>query len=235
MLNLHPAVGMRMVFQGLYFSLPHCYYYGSMRNGQDIRTSSLSQRQLIPVQWYEVSIACDHIYHDIDHIKITYLCVFDTPLLFQTVTEILIGGTFLTTLVFVCTISWALGLGLANEIIVASSRAILQLTFLGFVLVPIFKYNSLEFVLPYLFLMTCIAAWESTTRSKYVYPGLAWHAFVSIGCAVTAVASGGLIALGEGLNAQYAIPICGMVRATFLHSVILTVSVVSLVKKKNVC
>eukprot|EP00475_Leptophrys_vorax_P023183 TRINITY_DN3165_c0_g1_i1.p1 TRINITY_DN3165_c0_g1~~TRINITY_DN3165_c0_g1_i1.p1 ORF type:complete len:538 (+),score=142.41 TRINITY_DN3165_c0_g1_i1:81-1616(+) len=122
----------------------------------------------------------------------------------------LIGGSYVVLSSLVISLSQYWRLGLESDVITAAARCILQLTFLGFLLVPIFKIDSPGLVLGFLFLSTFVSSLEAIKRCKYVYPRMALHVLVGISVAVAAISSAGLSALGEGLNAQYSIPMCGM-------------------------
>jgi putative ABC transport system permease protein len=122
----------------------------------------------------------------------------------------LIGGSYAALATLVICLSQYWSLGIESDIITAASRCILQLTFLGFLLVPIFKIDSPFLVLGFLSLSTFVSSLEAIKRCKYGYPRMALHVLIGISVAVAAIASAGLTALGEGLNAQYSIPMCGM-------------------------
>ncbi len=126
------------------------------------------------------------------------------------VSAFLISGALGAVVVVTFLISSLLGLELTREMTIAAARSIIQLTLLGILLVPIFKYNHIYIVLPYLFFMTCVATYEVLSRVKCIYPLLGWHVLFSVGGSVSASAAAGLASLGEGTSAQYAIPIVGM-------------------------
>jgi ABC-type iron transport system FetAB ATPase subunit len=70
----------------------------------------------------------------------------------------------------------AIGLGsyfyeldLINTIVVAASRCVLQLSFLGFLLVPIFEVDNEALNVTYVFVMMIIATHEAMKRPKYSY------------------------------------------------------------------
>jgi putative ABC transport system permease protein len=126
------------------------------------------------------------------------------------VSAFLICGAFGAVVLVTFLISSLLGLELTREMTIAAARSIIQLTLLGILLVPIFKYNRIYIVLPYLFFMTCVATYEVLSRVKFIYPLLGWHVLFSVGGSVSASAAAGLASLGEGASAQYAIPIVGM-------------------------
>jgi len=121
----------------------------------------------------------------------------------------------------------AIGLGsyfyeldLINTIVVAASRCVLQLSFLGFLLVPIFEVDNEALNVTYVFVMMIIATHEAMKRPKYNYRGLTLHIFVSLALALVVTAFFGLVvALQVGLSAQYVIPMCGMLMGNTMTGV----------------
>ena len=75
--------------------------------------------------------------------------------------------------------------GLSRSLLIASSRALLQLSLLGgLVLSFLFHQSNPAIVLPYLAALGAIAAREASTRCKQTYPRLKRHALLSllVGC-----------------------------------------------------
>uniref|UniRef100_A0A7S3QKP5 Uncharacterized protein n=2 Tax=Dunaliella tertiolecta TaxID=3047 RepID=A0A7S3QKP5_DUNTE len=68
-------------------------------------------------------------------------------------------------------LSLRLSLGLHYTLTVSALRMVLQLTFLGFILVPLFLYSRWWMVLLYSVFMTCVAAVEAGQRPAHRYQG----------------------------------------------------------------
>lgn len=143
----------------------------------------------------------------------------------KAITVELVAGTYLSLLIVCIGVSNFWGLALESDVIVSASRALIQLTILGFVLVPIFIVDSPWLVLAYLTISTIVSSFEAVKRCKYVYPFLASHVLLAISVSAAVVASAGLIALGEDLHAQYAIPMCGMILGNMITGISLALNV----------
>ncbi|KAK9818197.1 hypothetical protein WJX72_008661 [[Myrmecia] bisecta] len=110
-------------------------------------------------------------------------------------------------------ISIKLSLGLHRKLAVATVRAIVQLTILGYILAPIFSYNHWWLVLLYSALMLVISAAEAVSRPSAAYQGMFVHVLASIGASSTLVLCYGLllvIQIHPWYEAQYFIPTLGM-------------------------
>lgn len=93
--------------------------------------------------------------------------VFVTPL------EIFIS---MAPLVAVAWISYVMSLDIESPILVGTFRTFIQLSVLGFILDPIFV-RGVELwwlVIGYTFLMTLLASYESSVRTKYYLDGQFW-------------------------------------------------------------
>jgi putative ABC transport system permease protein len=93
--------------------------------------------------------------------------VFVTPL------EIFIS---MAPLVAVAWVSYVMGLDIESPILVGTLRTYIQLSILGFILDPIFA-RGVELwwlVIAYVLLMTLLATYESSIRSKYYLEGQFW-------------------------------------------------------------
>lgn len=124
------------------------------------------------------------------------------------------------TLLAVVGASWTLGLGLGKRVVVAGCRAALQLTLLGWVLVPVFAADSGIVVLGFIAVATAVAAGEASRRTAYVVDGQFAIVGGCIAMAVVFMGWYGLFAvLGTGLEASYAIPIVGMLLGNSLSGV----------------
>lgn len=110
-------------------------------------------------------------------------------------------------------ISFSLSLGLELQLIIASVRCIVQLTILGFILVPIFTTPYWYVVVLYALLMGIVGAWEATSRPTHTYKGM----FMQV-LSCTVVTSGVfvgyalvvLIRTNPWWQPQYLIPLLGM-------------------------
>lgn len=122
-------------------------------------------------------------------------------------------------------LSVVLELGIATQLCIASARCFVQLSMLGFILVPIIRGNNPLIVLSYITLMILIAGLEASGRPPWVYPGIFWVCFgsvlVSVGTLGAFVFN---VVIGTGLEAQYAIPILGMLMGSALSGVSVGVS-----------
>lgn len=115
-----------------------------------------------------------------------------------------------------------LGLGIADQLLIAGIRAMLQLLTLGFVLGPIFKSESPTFVFGYIFgFMVLVSAYEAAARPKIVYAGICRNAAVSIGVPVMTMMCvlWVIVAPTPWFNPQYLIPMAGMLISNALTGV----------------
>lgn len=121
--------------------------------------------------------------------------------------------------------SQQLGLGVEQKLGVAAVRCVIQLSALGLVLVPILTYNYPPLVLGYIALMMFVAAVEASARPPYVFDAMVVVCFVSI---TTTVALFGTftftVVLSTGLDAQYCIPIVGMITGQAMSAVSISIS-----------
>jgi len=106
-----------------------------------------------------------------------------------------------------------LDLGIADQLVVAGIRTLVQLTLLGSILYPIFKTEHPGLVLSYIFLfMIPISASDCAARPKVSYDKLFRNAVLSLAGAV--LVCGAILLLivqpSPWYNAQYVIPMGGM-------------------------
>lgn len=129
------------------------------------------------------------------------------------------------TIVGVAAASMWMHLQLEAKVLAAAARCAVQLFVLGFVLVPIFTSGSPAVVLGYLALMVVVASAEATRRTKYTTPNLFGLVLGSIAVAAAAMSAFGLgIILRTGMDAQYVIPITGMLLGNSLSAVSVSLS-----------
>ncbi len=87
-------------------------------------------------------------------------------------------GLIITCLCLI--LSMTLKLHLSSKFMVAITRMILQLSCLGYILVPIFNHPSWELSLLISSIMTVIAAWEGYGQARFRYNGLFFHTWLAI-------------------------------------------------------
>ncbi len=107
-----------------------------------------------------------------------------------------------------------LRLGLAKRLFVASVRAVVQLTLLGYVLVPVFRWAHPAVVAGMALLMMVLAAREAVRRSSRSYEGVLGGVFLSlfVGATLTTFVGARLIIDVEPWwQPRYLIPLLGMV------------------------
>jgi putative ABC transport system permease protein len=136
-----------------------------------------------------------------------------------------VAATLLVLLGTMTVFSHVLQLGILTQLVTAASRTVLQLSALGFVLVPIFRRDAPGVVLLCICFMLCIAAYEAQKRPAWRYAGM-WQHIVAALCCCTAITitSGFCGVLHTGLRAQYAIPLAGMLGGNVLTAASLALS-----------
>ncbi len=87
-------------------------------------------------------------------------------------------GLIITCVCLVASVT--LELHLTTKYMVAVIRMTLQLTCLGYILVPIFGHPSWELSLLISFIMTVIAAWEAYGQAQFRYRGQFFHMWLAI-------------------------------------------------------
>ena len=115
-----------------------------------------------------------------------------------------------------------LRLRMERQLLVASARSIVQLTLLGYILVPVFGWGQPLPVLALAVLMVVMAARASVGRVTRSYPHASRHAFVSLLIAggVTAWIGTGLIVRPEPWwQPRYLLPFLGMILGNSLTGV----------------
>jgi len=97
----------------------------------------------------------------------------------------------------------------------------------GYILLPIFRVNSPALVVIYMVIMILFAAAEAVGRPVYSYKGLYWHSAQSVGVGAVLCGVFGLAGLFRvGLDAQYAIPIFGMLLGNTLTGISVSMNTV---------
>ncbi|GLC47854.1 hypothetical protein PLESTB_000032700 [Pleodorina starrii] len=110
-------------------------------------------------------------------------------------------------------ISLRFKLGLHTQLVFASLRMVVQLSLLGYVLVPIFTYDKWWLVLLYGMFMLMIASLEAVQRPSHTFQGVLANTVLAM-AASSALLLSYLVLLVLGLRpvweAQYIIPLLGM-------------------------
>ena len=137
----------------------------------------------------------------------------------------------LSTAVFMAVVvlggSSYLKLGIERQVTVAALRCFIQLSLLGYILVPIFSRNAWWLTCMWLTLMVTASGMEAAGRPAYTYPGMSRHVLAAMsGGALTASLYGLTATLHAGLSAQYAIPITGMLLGNATSGVAVALSTV---------
>ncbi|KAL4857919.1 ATP-binding cassette sub-family G member 2 [Chlorella vulgaris] len=110
-------------------------------------------------------------------------------------------------------ISVWLRLGLHGKLAVAAVRCILQLSVLGYILLPIFTFNRWWLTLLYTLFMLVVAAVEAVSRPTQTYNGMLLQVLTVLGLASSAIISYGLalvVRVSPWYDPQYLIPMLGM-------------------------
>jgi uncharacterized protein (TIGR00245 family) len=142
-----------------------------------------------------------------------------TPLLLLTMTPLLL----------IIYISYKMELRLERPIIVGCVRTFVQLSILGMILEPIFVRGRTWswLVLAYTTLMVLLAAYESTNRSHYKFPGMFLAVLASLGVNVmwVSIFAFGVILRSDPLwDPQYVIPIVGMLLGNCTNGISLSLN-----------
>jgi putative ABC transport system permease protein len=115
-----------------------------------------------------------------------------------------------------------LGLGLEKRLLVAAVRALVQLTVLGLLLVPVFQLAHPGLVALLVLGMVVLAAREALSRTSRRVPGILGTTLFSLllGCGGTAVfGAWSVIGAEPWWTPQYAIPLVGMLLGNSLTGV----------------
>lgn len=118
-----------------------------------------------------------------------------------------------------------LRLGLERKLVVASVRMTAQLLLVGFILTWIFHLRAPGPILLVGCIMAAIAGVTAVQRTSRRFPGIFWDSLIAVfGAAflVTGVALAGVIRVRPWYDAQYFIPVLGMVLGNMLNGVSLS-------------
>lgn len=159
---------------------------------------------------------------DSSYIQLSYFQVF-------LATSLLLVNGFL---------SLYLRLGIERLLLIAAIRTVVQLLLIGFVLQWVFQNNQWTISLSVILIMTWVAGFTASSRTKYRYPNMRLYSVVSIWASawlVTGFAVFAILKLTPWYRPQYLIPLLGMVLGNSLNGVCLALDrmCVELVSKKN--
>lgn len=111
-------------------------------------------------------------------------------------------------------LSCILRLGLAQSLLVASLRMVVQLLLVGYLLQWVFTLRDPFLVLLVALAMTIIAGQSSVSRTHRRFKGIYWNNFISLlsgSFIVTGLTVSGIIRVNPWYDPQYLIPMLGMV------------------------
>lgn len=110
-------------------------------------------------------------------------------------------------------ISLSLRLGMHSRLAMASIRCFIQLSLLGYILLPIFQSDKLWLSAVYCSFMVIVAAVEAVSRPRQTYSGMLLQVLGTLGMVCTPCIIYGLIlvvGVEPWYDAQYLIPMLGM-------------------------
>ena len=119
-------------------------------------------------------------------------------------------------------VSVALSLGLERRLLVAATRAILQLLLLGRVLGWVFARQGPAWILVVMLVMVAVAGSEAVRRTSYRVPGLfavAQVVMLTTSVAVTLYGVVGVLGVRPWYTPQYLVPILGMILGNTLNGI----------------
>ena len=119
-------------------------------------------------------------------------------------------------------LSLALSLNLERSILMAAVRSLVQLTLIGYVLVPIFAWRSPWMIGLVALAMILMASRESVGRVKRTYPGIFRRAFLGVSTSALVVGLYGLlfvIGARPWYEPRYLVPLLGMLLGNTLTGV----------------
>ncbi|MFN2322390.1 MAG: iron export ABC transporter permease subunit FetB [Trueperaceae bacterium] len=119
-------------------------------------------------------------------------------------------------------LSLALRLGLTRSLLVASTRMTAQLLLIGLVLDWVFALDRPLPIVAIALVMTTLASVAAVQRTKRRFAGVYWNSLVSTASAaflVTGFALFGILRIDPWYDAQYLIPLLGMVLGNVLNGI----------------
>lgn len=127
----------------------------------------------------------------------------------------------------VLALSWLLKLGIGKQILIASVRTVIQLSFIGLILAWIFARSQWYEVLTILTIMTLIASISASNRVKQPYRGLRFDSLVAVmGSAWLVALVGVMLIFGNQpwYEPSIIIPVMGLILGNSLTAVSLCMS-----------
>lgn len=119
-------------------------------------------------------------------------------------------------------LSFAFKLGLARNLLLASVRMVSQLLLVGYALQWIFSLNHPLPVLVMALMMTGVAGYTAVHNTPHRFAGIYWDSLVAVLSAsflITALTVLGILRLQPWFEAQYVIPLLGMVLGNCMNGV----------------
>jgi putative ABC transport system permease protein len=126
-------------------------------------------------------------------------------------------------------ISVGMNLGIEKHLLVGAARCVVQLTVLGYILVPIFSYHLWYLVVGYSLVMLLVGSWEASSRPPQTYKGMFLHIMCCIGASASLFICYTLLLVVRThpwWQAQYFIPILGMLLGNAISGVSVGLSTV---------
>jgi len=115
-----------------------------------------------------------------------------------------------------------LRLGLSRSLLVAGTRMVVQLLLVGLVLQFVFALNRPLPVLGIALVMAALAGVAAVNRTRRRFPGVMWDSLLTVVTAaflVTGASLLGILRVRPWFEAQYAIPLLGMVLGNTLNGI----------------
>lgn len=119
-------------------------------------------------------------------------------------------------------LSVSLKLGLTRSLLIASTRMVVQLLLIGFILEWLFSQENPVLIVAIALGMTVIAGISAVGRTKRKFVGIYWNSVVSILVAAALISQLsilGIIRVSPWYDPQYFIPIIGMLLGNILNGI----------------
>ena len=110
--------------------------------------------------------------------------------------------------------SIVLQLGLTRSLLVASTRMVIQLFLVGYILEWLLSQRNPFLIVGMGLIMASIAGFSAVDRTKRYFMGLYWNSLISIltsAAIITGFAVSGILKIDPWYTPQYLIPLLGMV------------------------
>lgn len=122
-------------------------------------------------------------------------------------------------------LSFALNLGLAKSLLIASLRMVVQLLLVGYLLQWVFTLSNPILIIALALAMTIMASISSVNRTRRRFVSIYWNNFISLFCGsflVTGFTVSAIIQVHPWYDPQYLIPLLGMILGNALTGTSLT-------------